>query len=306
MSFTCLFVLMLPSLIKAQLSFYPNNTLTVSGGVSTACLDALNATIQCDPYLVSLATADDYTTLNNDTVQKSVCDPKCGSELSRYQSFVKSACKDDPMPWPDIPAVYFGDFVWAYYNGSCLSDPATGVWCKDYISNISSTLNEELEIASLPKAQLCSPCIIALFKHQQSTAFSNYDNNMAEQWASAQKVCSTSAPTAVPTPYVTIIDKSGHAPSNASTTTRICLSGKKYAVQTEDSLQKIAVANSVSTGTLKIVNDILPDGSNLTPGLSICLPYQCKTHLLQSTGQYWTHATWQRLISTQKLAGLWQ
>lgn len=140
MSFKSLFVLTLPILTRAQLSFYPNNTLIVSGGVSTACLNALNATVQCDPYLVSLATADDYTTLNNDTVQKSVCDPLCGSKLSKYQSSVKSACKNDPIPWSDIPAVYFGDFVWAYYNGSCLRDPATGAWCKDYISNISSTL----------------------------------------------------------------------------------------------------------------------------------------------------------------------
>jgi hypothetical protein len=231
MSLIHLFALTLPILTGAQLSFYLNNTLTVSGGVSNGCLNALNATIQCDAYLVSLATADDYTTLNNDTVQKSVCDPQCGTELSKYQSTVKSACAQDPMPWPDIPATYFGDFVWAYYNGSCLRDPATGAWCKDYISNISSTLTGEFDIASLPQAQLCSSCIVALFKHQQSTTFSNYDENMAGQWASAQKLCSISAPTAVPTLYATVVGKPGHAPSNDSLPTPACLSGQKYTVQ---------------------------------------------------------------------------
>lgn len=121
-SFTCVAV--------AQLSFFPNNTLIVAGNISTACTTAMNATIDCDPYIMALATLDDYTSVNNDTIQQSVCATKCGAALSKYHKSVASSCAQDPLPWDGTPATYIGDFAWAYYNGSCLKDTATGQWCK--------------------------------------------------------------------------------------------------------------------------------------------------------------------------------
>lgn len=93
----------------------------------------------------------------------------------------------------------------------------------DYVSNITSTLDAEL--ATLPIAQLCSPCIIALFQHQQSTPFSNYDAHMAAQWATVQQTCGVTGSTAVQPPYATSTTLAGHAPPGSIPATPTCLSG---------------------------------------------------------------------------------
>ena len=155
----------------------------------------------------------------------------------------------------------------------------------DYVSNITAALTGEMSITDLPKSQLCSPCIVALFQHQQSTPFSNYDSNMASQWALVQTSCSVTGPTAVASPYATPTTLAGHAPSDIVPSTPTCLSGNMYSVKNGDDPEKIAAANQVATGTLKILNDILPDGSNLFAGQSLCLPQKCTTYSVQSGGK---------------------
>ncbi|KAF7507847.1 hypothetical protein GJ744_010011 [Endocarpon pusillum] len=238
-----------------------------------------------------MAMADVYLTLQNASLQQSICDPRCGTELSEHRSSVASACASDPMPWQGIPATYLPDLVWAYYNSICLKDPSTGRWCVDYVSDITSSLTSDMDLLDLPRTQLCSPCIIALFKHQQSTPFSNFDEHMSSQWASVQRVCGVTGSTAVPTPYATPTELPGHAPPNSSQTTPFCLSGKKYKVVSGDDIQKIAEAKKVATGTLRIINDILPDGSNLLAGQELCLPESCTTLIVQPGDTCWALAS---------------
>ena len=126
-------------LTAAPLSFFPNDTLTTSTIISSACLDALNASVACDAYIYQLATADTYYTLGNSSMQQSICQPSCGTALSNYRSSVTSSCASDPMPWDGIPATYLVDFVWAYYNGTCLKDPTTGQWCIGIYESLNST-----------------------------------------------------------------------------------------------------------------------------------------------------------------------
>jgi LysM repeat protein len=65
-------------------------------------------------------------------------------------------------------------------------------------------------------------------------------------------------------PAVNITELPGVTTSNPANST--CLSGNHYIVQPGDNVQKIAVAYSVATGTLKILNGIFPDGTNLFAG----------------------------------------
>jgi hypothetical protein len=114
----------------AQFSFFPNNTLVVFDIISTGSRIAMKAPINCDSYILALATADYHHSLDNDTIQESVCAVGCSLALSKYHNSVTSACAQDAMSWDGIPATYFGDLVWAYFNGSCLRDYTNGMWCR--------------------------------------------------------------------------------------------------------------------------------------------------------------------------------
>lgn len=54
-----------------------------------------------------------------------------------------------------------------------------------------------------------------------------------------------------------------------NTTTPFCLSGNQITVKSGDSCQSIAEANSVNTGTLRIINNIFPDCTNLVVSSSL-------------------------------------
>jgi hypothetical protein len=135
------------------------------------------------------------------------------------------------------------------------------------------TGNVDQPITSLSSAQLCSPCMIALLRSIQNTPFSNYDASYIQDWVTIQSRCNTGPlPTAVQPPATNMTALPGISTSDPSNST--CLSGKHYIVQAGDDVQKIAVAQGVATGTLKILNGIFPGGTNLFVGqdLYVVLP----------------------------------
>ncbi|KAI9775110.1 MAG: hypothetical protein M1839_001421 [Geoglossum umbratile] len=280
MAWFSLLVGFLVSYAAADLLLYPNNTLVPGAVISTGCLKAMNVNIACDEFVAELAQTNFYGSLNNNSIQNSVCNPACGTALSKYHSSVVAACASDPAPWVGVPANYYGDLVWATYNLTCFKDPGTGQYCNDYISSLSFSSGDS-ELTSLPRDTLCSPCVIALARHIQGTAYSNYNDKVADQWKSIQTTCNLNYPTDVKNP---VIDSSAGVPGFTVVNTTqplVCLSGKTYAVVSGDTPEKIAQAHQVATGTLKTLNDILPDGSNLWAGASLCLPQSCKTYIVQ-------------------------
>lgn len=119
------------SFAVSDLVLYPNDTLSTSTAVtlSQGCITAMEASLSCDPYLQSLANQDYYGSMDNSSLQISLCDPACGSTLSSYHSSVISSCISDPQPWPGIPATWYGDTLWATYNQTCLKDSKSGLYC---------------------------------------------------------------------------------------------------------------------------------------------------------------------------------
>lgn len=176
-----------------------------------------------------------------------------------------------------------------------------------YISNLTSSITSDTSMANLPEAQVCSPCIIALGQLLQATSFSNYDDTIASEWASIQKTCHVDYPTNVQPPEATPTDVIGFAPANY-TISAACLSGNTYDVTNGDDCVKISQSNSVSTGSLVVLNRIFPDCSNLvgmwsksitfvfsdvfyrelrtdahiSVGQSLCLPQHCTIYTIQS------------------------
>ena len=115
----------------SDLVLFPNDTLSSSTAMTLTegCITAMEASVSCDPYLQSLANQDYYGSMDNSSLQTSLCDPACGSALSSYHSSVISSCVSDPQPWPGIPASWYGDVLWTTYNQTCLKDSKSGLYC---------------------------------------------------------------------------------------------------------------------------------------------------------------------------------
>lgn len=97
--------------------------------ISAACNDALIAAIDCDLFLTFAMSDSYYGPLNNQTLQDGLCRTSCGNALTSYTSKVTTACKNDPQPFPGLPATYWGEQAKAVYDLFCLKDGSTGKYC---------------------------------------------------------------------------------------------------------------------------------------------------------------------------------
>lgn len=263
-------------------SFFPNNTLGPdAANVSSSCAAAIMDVVQCEGYLLTLITDDYYGPFGNQTLQDQLCDPACGISLAQYQSTVASACALDPQPYQGLPATYFGDVAYATYNLTCLQDTASSQYCTDYVFNAFANYSNDSDGTGLPLSQLCSSCIVNSFLQMQSTPYSNYDEKLLSQWSQIQSQCSLSYPTEVPQLQTNMTALPGYGISNTSTPPG-CLSGNTYSVVTGDDCGTIAQSNSVATGTLIVLNQLLPDCSDLQIGQALCLPQTCTTYIVQA------------------------
>lgn len=126
----------------------------------------------------------------------------------------------------------------------------------------SETDSDGLEV---PSDQLCSPCVISIFRHMQGTSYSNYDDSLASTWSAIQSKCQISYPTAVPSLDTNVKDFSNYAPLGTAYNAA-CLSGVLYKVAADDNCESIAETHNVATGTLIAINSLFPDCSNLQAG----------------------------------------
>jgi LysM repeat protein len=120
-----------------------------------------------------------------------------------------------------------------------------------------------------------------MFQQIQGTPYSNYQADIATQWATVQSTCSVSYPTSVPTPISNLTSIPGFAPTSV-VFSQPCLSGNTYTVVSGDNVQAISQNVGCATGTLIAINNLLPDGSDLQAGQSLCLPFQCQLHTVAS------------------------
>ena len=88
---------LLYQLIAAQFQLFPNGTPSHStANLSHGCITALNAVINCDPYIQYLVSNDYYGSLGNATLQNSVRAAGCGASLALYHTNVALAFTSDP------------------------------------------------------------------------------------------------------------------------------------------------------------------------------------------------------------------
>ncbi|PKX91129.1 LysM peptidoglycan-binding domain-containing protein [Aspergillus novofumigatus IBT 16806] len=248
------FVALVATPVVGQINLYQYG-LNSSATLSAACSNALEATLQCDPYLYTLATIDHFGPLGNDTFQDQLCQSACGTSLTMYHNTVSEQCAKDPQPWDGIPAVWAGDILWATYNRTCLKDPKTGLYCTNEIGNIQTMLGEtDTSLRTLSKEQLCAPCVLNLIQQMQATAYSNYNENHVQPPATnitAVPGVDYSDPSnaqGVPTGPLRTLNGIFPDGSNLLAGQVLCLPRKCqiYKVQANDTCASIASAYSIS------------------------------------------------------------
>ncbi|TPX08542.1 uncharacterized protein E0L32_010029 [Thyridium curvatum] len=275
------------------------STPVAAGEVSQQCISALESTITCDPYLRTSVLGDSISYLAP-SILDGFCTSSCGQSLSNYHQSVQSACGGGPQLWQGTPATLYGDQVWAQYNITCFKD-SKGQYCQNAIANLTSPdSDQDASILTLPKAALCSECVLKLGQLIQSTAFSNYGLKMAQEWASIQSTCGVTYPTNVQPIAANRTDIPGYAPSGYPVAE--CVTGKSYTVVGGDDCGKIASANKVPRGALLAVNNVLPDCSDLQIGQQLCLPNPCTLYNVQSGDTCGAITSSQNLTLTQLLS----
>ncbi|KAA8896313.1 hypothetical protein FN846DRAFT_965309 [Sphaerosporella brunnea] len=262
--------------------FFPNRTDLSDLGpdvanVSSGCVDAMLGAVNCDSTLITFMRTDYYAPIGNSTLQEVLCAPACGTSLSSYIANVSTACANDPQPYPGLPATHFGEWAYSTYNLTCLEDQNTGQYCTDYLSALFANSTTDQSGTGLPQSQLCSSCVIQYFRQVQGTPYSNYDSDLASQWSEIQSQCGLSYPTAIPTLTTNVTSLPNYAAPGTAYTGG-CGSGNYYTVVSGDNCQVIAQKENVATGSLIILNGLLPDCSDLLLGATICLPQTCQTY----------------------------
>ncbi|WYZ42188.1 hypothetical protein EsH8_V_001083 [Colletotrichum jinshuiense] len=239
---------------------------------SEQCKTALTATIACVNQTMQWTSPGYRGSLGNTTLQDEVCDVGCRTSLSSWYQGVAASCSD--YTWNSgAPLEMAGGYIWYGYNESCLTDTSTGQYCNDIIDLFSET--ETLD--DMPDNELCSGCFTTRVRMMQASTYSVYNTVPWYQMAleEIQTRCSLQVSTEIPDPLIVI-----------PTPEPFCVSDKYYTTQAGDTCNSIALANEVSSANVfyaATAAGATGGCSDLSAGLTICLPLTCSTYLVKST-----------------------
>jgi hypothetical protein len=138
----------------------------------------------------------------------------------------------------------------------------------DVIANFTTVSS----IQDMPRSELCHTCHVRRLALMQSSQYSTYNEDYKEQLEYIYAQCGLKGPTDIPPP----LDKVQPAAPP------YCLSNKRYTTTGGETCESIANSFSVSAAYLYMGNqDLLKDCSQITSGLSVCMPLTCKTHYVE-------------------------
>ncbi|RDW72346.1 LysM peptidoglycan-binding domain-containing protein [Aspergillus mulundensis] len=258
-------------------------------GLPEDCEKALYAEIYCDDYVQELSEPVYHGSLGDESFTNSVCASSCGDSLRNFHDNVVAKCGTSAEALPGVPALSVVDAVWSGWNETCLR-ASNGSFCND----ILVTYPPVNELSDMPAAQLCSECWVSKLKLMQSSPYSAYDNVYQSQLDYTLASCDLSMSSTEPT------EGGVQVPASNSST---CSTEKEYTVQDGDTCDSIALANSVSSGTLYAENSALFNCSEPKVGLKLCLPAACENvYQVQPTDDCVSVAvsngiSWRELIS---------
>ncbi|KAK2591097.1 hypothetical protein QQS21_011208 [Conoideocrella luteorostrata] len=127
--------------------------------------------------------------------------------------------------------------------------------------------------------QLCSGCLVDVFRQQQSTPYSNYGEEMMEAWQRIQKKCNLNYPTASQPLQVNATSLFNYAPTGYAQAK--CASDRTYTASGDNCLS-ISKKSHVSTGSLILMNGLRVDCTDLQLGQTLCLPDAYEDYVIRS------------------------
>ncbi|KAJ7264086.1 hypothetical protein B0H12DRAFT_1217298 [Mycena haematopus] len=276
-------------------SIYTGNTLPANPAPPMACATALMATIQCNSTIPLMAVSP---TLFDDSDLTTVCTSTCTSSLASYRANVLTACKGYTMILDTATNATYAptlavDYISGPYTLQCLKDPTSGDYCTDVIKGY----NAPAGISSLPKAELCSYCVLATMNATLLNSVS-FSVAMEALYDSTATTCGIPEfnPALVTSPIVSP-GTPGGVNSTSTISAQCALLGRNVTVSAAYTCAAVATQYSVSLYDVysyvfgliiaQLVSDSSsPSRSNSLPqtdctvaaGTTLCLPQACTTY----------------------------
>ena len=124
---SCLVTATLFAAARAELFLYNSTVLKNATSLAPQCIEAMSASIACDPALLTFASVGYVNTIQPALLSNTLCESECVSSLAKYRKGVAAGCSTVDA-WPGVSATYNGDFVQSYQNQTCLKS-SSGRWC---------------------------------------------------------------------------------------------------------------------------------------------------------------------------------
>ncbi|QUC19096.1 uncharacterized protein UV8b_03337 [Ustilaginoidea virens] len=247
-------------------------TDSLFSNITPGCNLALTAELPaCPREFLQLLSNGAYYSLEGQEYMDVLCNSDCAPQLAAYRQKVLTACAGDPQPRPGFPATYWVDAVTSVRELMCLKDSATGKYCADVLeAAFQDNATSTDMLGGFADEQLCSECMVNVFRQQQSTPYSNYGEEMMEAFQRIQQKCNLNYPTASQPLQVNATSLFNYAPAGYAVAK--CASDRTYTVVSGDNCLSISKNSHVSTGFLILMN-----------GLRIlCLPPVCEDYVIRS------------------------
>jgi hypothetical protein len=197
--------------------------------------------------------------LLNDATLTGLCTTTCSDSLFNFQTQVDTACGTEAYTFTgnitQTVQSFVNPLVWAY-NVSCLTNGTS--FCLPDLTNSSISI---------------SPCSECFLEYGAAMLESSYGQVRMSPAAFSSILSSCGVP-ASSYPYTTPVSTSITATTTASAANATC-TGVKYTVQSTDTCDSIALANSIATDRFLTENNLDYNCSNLVVGNEVCLGASC-------------------------------
>ncbi|CAK1367002.1 hypothetical protein CB0940_10343 [Cercospora beticola] len=257
----------------ARTQQFPNTRFPLPyPALSPSCRAALDTTVECDVAL------DDMFTNNAATYHEDlplICSDICLASLRSVKQAIQAGCnstsdviEDGGVLWP---ATRFVDEYIFTHEKFCLKDPESDRFC--------AIVEAEWRDKDLwTTEEQCHNCTLAAMEIDLKAPFHYYDEEDATSYEQRKAACSITQPPILPPPpyrmgQIAFVDH-----SKPIVQSKEC--DAAYTVLPGETCNSIALGTNTSTLALIRLNGLDAFCSSLMPDMKLCIPGQCKTHVI--------------------------
>lgn len=235
-------------------------------GLPTACGTALAVNISCDQlFSASYIAGGGYVSV---AALDNVCSTNCTNSLLSFQADVDTACGNTTYNFPgnvsQTVQTFVEPLVWAL-EAACTT--SNSIYCLPAVvtGNVSD----------------CSPC---MYKYEAAMLDSPYGQvrYSPDTYSSLLSSCGAVASSYpfTDTAVATVLPSATASATVSVTATATCSS--YYIVESGDTCQSIATANSISTANFVIDNNLSTLNCSVQVGQQVCLGAECALYEVQA------------------------